>query len=492
MRPKWFWCRAAVLVLLSALLAGAQPPAKPAAPAPEARAARYLDAVRGNPLLLNAFLRALPKGGDLHSHLSGAVYAESYIGYAAHDGLCIDRRTMAIVPPPCDAIAPPEKTCGNAARPPATCAQSDAALYRDLIDAFSMRHFTGQEAGLYHFFDAFGKFGAVSRTHVGEMLAEVVGRAAAQNLSYVELILNLDRGRATGLGQRLGWDDDFDRFRKKVDEGGAAEIVAAARQILDAAEADMRGRFGCVPPGAQSIAAASPGCAVTVRYVYEVYRGLPREQVFAQMQLGFEIAAADPRVVSVNPVMPEDGATSMSDFDLHMRMFQYFHRLYPQVRLSMHAGELAPGLVPPQLLGTHVRAAVAAGAERIGHGDDVMYDAHPLALLRELRARNVMVEICLSSNDYILGVTGARHPLPLYLKYGVPVALATDDEGVSRSDITREFQRAVETYHLGYADLKKFARTSLEHAFVDAKMHTELLHDLERRFAAFEQTCCGE
>jgi hypothetical protein len=76
------------------------------------------------------------------------------------------------------------------------------------------------------------------------------------------------------------------------------------------------------------------------------------------------------------------------------------------------------------------------------------------------------VEICLTSNDVILGVSGNDHPLPEYLRYGVPVALATDDEGVSRSDMTHEYLRAVETYCLSYADLKKMARASLEHSFL--------------------------
>jgi adenosine deaminase len=54
----------------------------------------------------------------------------------------------------------------------------------------------------------------------------------------------------------------------------------------------------------------------------------------------------------------------------------------------------------------------------------------------------------------------------MYLKFGVPVALATDDPGVSRGDITQEFERAAETYHLKYQDLKKFARASLEYSFL--------------------------
>jgi adenosine deaminase len=80
--------------------------------------------------------------------------------------------------------------------------------------------------------------------------------------------------------------------------------------------------------------------------------------------------------------------------------------------------------------------------------------------------RKVMVEINLTSNDVILGVTGAHHPFPIYRKWGVPVALSTDDEGVARSSLTREFQRAVETYGLGYDDLKALARASLEHTFL--------------------------
>ncbi|HLQ51944.1 MAG TPA: hypothetical protein VK129_10630, partial [Terriglobales bacterium] len=68
--------------------------------------------------------------------------------------------------------------------------------------------------------------------------------------------------------------------------------------------------------------------------------------------------------------------------------------------------------------------------------------------------------------DVILGVSGARHPLPVYMRYGVPVALATDDEGVSRSSMTQEYQRAAETYDLSYKELKKMARNSLAYSFL--------------------------
>jgi adenosine deaminase len=54
----------------------------------------------------------------------------------------------------------------------------------------------------------------------------------------------------------------------------------------------------------------------------------------------------------------------------------------------------------------------------------------------------------------------------MYRAVGVPVALSTDDEGVSRIDLTHEYTRAVIDFNLSYLDLKRMARTSLEHSFL--------------------------
>jgi adenosine deaminase len=417
----------------------------------EQRAARRLESVRHQPLLLRAFLHNMPKGGDLHNHLVGAVYAESFIQYAADDGLCVDRQTLALGEPPCDAKA----------RPSARAALDDPVLYRQMVDAFSMRDFQpGAESAHAHFFDSFGKFAPVASGHMGDFLAEVASRAAAQNEQYLELMVEV-LWPVIELSNKITWTGDFDSAREELLAGGLNEAVAAASRALDQAEAQMRSRLRCGTP------TADPGCRVTIRYISTVLRAFPPAQVFAQTLGGFELASRDPRVVSVNPVMPEHDYIPRHDFALHMKMFDYMHQHYPRVRITMHAGELAPGLVPPEDLRSHIRDSIEIGhAERIGHGVDVMYENHPFDLLRQMAARKVMVEICLTSNDVILGVRGPQHPLPLYLKYGVPVALATDDEGVSRSDMTREYQRTVEDFGLTYTELKTMARTSLEHAFL--------------------------
>jgi adenosine deaminase len=64
-------------------------------------------------------------------------------------------------------------------------------------------------------------------------------------------------------------------------------------------------------------------------------------------------------------------------------------------------------------------------------------------------------------------VRGNRHPFPLYIFNGVPVALVTDDEGVSRIDLTNEFVRAARDYpFLSYASFKRFVRDSVEYGFL--------------------------
>jgi len=166
-------------------------------------------------------------------------------------------------------------------------------------------------------------------------------------------------------------------------------------------------------------------------------------------------------------VQGEDGLNSMQNFSLHMQMLKFLRPLYPKARVTLHAGELAPGLVTPDGLTFHIRESVmVAGAERIGHGVDVMHESDPFELLKEMARRNVMVEICLSSNDLILGISGPRHPLATYLEYGVPAALATDDEGVARSEISMEFLKAAEDQGLGYLQLKTMARNSLQYSFI--------------------------
>jgi hypothetical protein len=444
------------LLALIALLAGCAPTAAPnqaASPPPRAGVAAYFDAVHDDPLKLTAFLRRMPKGGDLHNHLSGAIYAESFIRWASDDGQCIVKASLEVVP---------KSACGAPGTIPAKDAFRDATLYAALIDAWSMRGFVpGPQSGHDHFFATFAKFDAADAGHGGDMLAEVARRAAGENVDYLELMWSPGMGDARALAKKIGWDPDLARLRGKLEAAGIDKIVAGAKHQIDEAEAAKRHILHCGEP------AELPGCKVTLRYLAQTIRTVPPEQAFAQFVLAFALVEADPRIVGLNLVAPEDDPTALREYGPQMQMLAFLHKAEPQVRISLHAGELTLGLVPPEDLRFHIRDAVeVAGARRIGHGVDVFYEDDPQGLMAEMAAKRVMVEINLTSNDAILEVAGKRHPFMDYRRAGVPVALSTDDAGVERIDLTHEYVRAARTYKLSYAELRDLARNSLEYAFL--------------------------
>lgn len=463
-------------------------PAAARAQTAEQRAAAAMGRARAQgPLALRTFLAGMPKGGDLHNHLAGAVYAESWLRDAAADHVCIDPQTLSFAHQPSGALA--TQPCASSAMDAATLRDHER-LYEQMVDAFSMRSFVPASgtSGHDHFFASFDRFLGLAESHTPEWVDEVAARAAAQNEDYLEL-MNTPAINFAVMAQASAppVEDDFAGRRKALLDAGLAEQAAAVRQQMDGFEKTRREQERC------STAQPAAACSVEVRYLYQVLRNAPPAQVFAQIVLGFEVVAADlasghPHYVGVNLVQPEDWQYSMADYSLHMRMIAALRPLYPAVPVTLHAGELAPGLVPPDGLRFHIRQAVeVAGAERIGHGVTVMYEDQPEDLLREMARRHVLVEINLTSNDLILGVKGREHPLSLYRKYGVPVALATDDEGVSRIDMTHEYVRAAEEFGLTYADLKQMVRNSLEYSFLPGSSFW-VEHDFQHANAACATT----
>ena len=456
------------------------------------RATRAYDAaVREGPPALRAFLTDFPKGADLHVHLSGAVYAETFIREAGQDGLCVNTVALSFAKPPCTGkLVPAKDLSGN-------MSAAGQVLYDKLIDSFSMRDFvpTPDWSGHDQFFATFARFGGLN-DHYAEWIDEVARRAAAQYQQYLELMVTPPFSHAAQIAYALGWNAElqkagpqaFARFRQQLLDRGLRQEVAVDRAEVRAAEAGRRRMEHCGTPQ------AALACQVEIRFLYQVLRGYPPQQVFAQTLLGFETAEAsidahEPDFVGINFVMPEDGYIAMRDYTLQMKMVGFLHELYPKVHIALHAGELAEGMVPPEGLRFHIRQAVRiAHAERIGHGVDVMDETNAEGLLREMAEGHVMVEINLTSNKDILGISGADHPFPIYRAAHVPVALSTDDEGVSRIDLTHEFEMAVLEYHLSYADLKELARTSMEHAFLPG----ESLWAQPDEFDAAAAACRGQ
>lgn len=417
-------------------------------------AATRFAAYRSSPPLLRAFLYRMPKGGDLHNHLSGAAYAEEIIKAGAAAGGCFNAATHQVAVAPCD---PPT-------RPLADALHNDT-LNRSLVDAWSMRDFVpfSGTSGHDHFFDAFRKFGGAAPT--GDMAAEVVDRAARQRMRYIELMVTLQGGAVRALADKVAqtqpWNGDPAAFEDALREAGIADLVGHASHDIDLAEHRMREVMGC------ATAQPQPGCAMTVRWLLQISRTMSPGRVFAASLFGALFEKADRRVVGLDFVAPEDDPDALANYSLQMHMLDYLHGRMPDTNVSLHAGELTMGLVRPEDLSFHIRQAVELGhAKRIGHGVDVMFEDEPFALLREMARKRVAVEVNLTSNAQILGVAGADHPFPIYRAAGVPVVLSTDDEGIERIDRTHELQRAVTTYGLSWSTLVGLERNTLEYAFV--------------------------
>jgi adenosine deaminase len=488
-------CSLFALSLASATAVLAQAPFS----SPEQRTSRaFDDAKKPGPGALYAFLEPMPKGADLHMHLSGAIYAETFIAEAIQQGLCVDPIALKFTP----AAASPAKSapCLAADDIPASDVlksyQSVAKgytgqqLYDALIDAFSMRSFVpiSGTSGHDQFFATFGRFGGL-KDYTGQWLDEVATRAAAQNEQYLEIMTTPPFSHAAALGYQVGWpagatkDVTHEQLAKLRDALLAAglrnEVAVDSKQIADAkalrntienCSPESKVAPAAPPEANQAQRSTSAACFVRIHFLYQILRAFPLQQVFAQTLLGFEVASADPDFVGINFVQPEDDRIAMKDYHLQMEMLDYLHSVYPKVKITLHAGELAPGLVPPEGMSFHIREAIDLGhATRIGHGVDVLYEKDAPVLLKEMADKHIMVEINLTSNDGILGIKGPAHPLAAYRAAHVPVALSTDDEGVSRIDLTHEYVKAAEEQGLTYLDLKTMARTSLEHAFLQGE-----------------------
>ncbi|MES2018247.1 MAG: adenosine deaminase [Pseudomonadota bacterium] len=432
---------------------------------------------------LTMFFSQMPKGGDLHHHYSGALYAEQYIDWLDQQGFCVNKQTYRIE-------TNKEVVAAEAAKPAAErqCLGTAAVLaddytYRELLQRWSSKDFDNhgalQAPPDRQFFQTFGYFGPVSNAMFAEGLQELKKRAVQENISYIETMFKLAPFVA---------NPDFDAQMRQAGASDAAldEAMRSWSAVLEQDPAFTRNLSDFVSRTAQA-AAGIDDERFTMRYQAYVLRLLPPAQVFSSMLSAFKAAGQSPLIVGVNIVGQESAAASMRDYALHMKMFRFLKTRYPDVKLALHAGELALGDVPPDGLRFHIDQAInVAGANRIGHGLDLAHESNAPAILKAMRARDIPVEINLTSNGFISGVKGENHPLTLYRRYGVPYVIATDDAGVTRHTLAQEYTLFASRYKPAYAELKRASYNSLRYSFLPAGDKQRLSRQLDARFSVFE------
>ena len=442
----------------------------------------YFQHIRDNEAELIAFISQMPKGGDLHNHYSGAVYAESYIDWVIEKDFWIDTQTLA--------VARDTKDSGTWIKFSVLSNQGKLDLYKQkLLQLWSTKDYYQTEiAPEQHFFNTFPAFSPASNINYDRGLLELKKRGIAENVSYIELMLS----RVNFPPKKIDSADDYNillgQIQSRHDSSRLRSVLATLYNkvmqvpVQDSVKSFIR--FVHSLHDSLHIDTAN----FTMRYQTYISRTADPVTTFKNLVASFEAANMDSLIVGVNIVAPEDNPVSMRDYWLHMQMFAFCHQKYKSVKYSMHAGELAEGYVKPEELTWHIDEAVrVAGARRIGHGVDIAYEKNNYDLLNYMRKNNVAVEINLSSNEFILGIKNDAHPITLYKRFDVPLVISTDDAGVNRSSLTEQYVLLASRYkNITYADIKTFVYNSITYSFLSDAKKQALKRDLDERFKRFE------
>lgn len=433
---------------------------------------------------LNQFLTNMPKGGDIHHHYSGSVYAETYLDWVQSEGGLINSCDLTVE------IKVDDRT--DCKQITVAALRSDTTLYRKLLTLWSDKDYEnfihlGIQPDL-QFFNTFTYFGHTASTHFEKGLKVLKQRAIKENISYIETMLS-----AVGIDSADFFSNPatIKQLNNKLSEAKDQKEVDEVLSKIDETYFSNQKFSNKVDSFVQSANTAHIGIDdedFTMRFQTYAVRVLPPLDVYTDMLSGFLAADASDLIVGVNIVAPENNITALKDYSLHMRMFNYLHRKYPNVNRALHAGELTLGMVRPKNLLFHINQAVAiANAQRIGHGVDLPYESNSFALLKELKERDTAIEINLTSNQFILGVEGNEHPYLIYSKYDVPLVITTDDSGVSRNNLSNEYMLLASRYKPSYATIKSYVYNSISYSFLDQRKKEELKDNLDKRFAKFEQ-----
>jgi adenosine deaminase len=444
----------------------------------------FFQSIRKQEIKLIAFFNQMPKGGDLHHHFAGSTYAEPMIEKAIKEDFYLNKETFAVS----------KSNPGSA-----EWVRFSEIINNGQLDAMKIKILQTWSVKDYDpsrypsdklFFESFLKFWPLMDNYFVPGLLELKNRALKENLSYIETQLTTPIN-APDVSEWYKLDDEIRAASSKQQEEKLNDLFSQLYEsILKKGAVERADSFNLffLKKLHDSLRIDEPG--FKMRYQNYVLRFMNPVDLFNHLTIAFLSADRSDLIAGVNIVSPEDGDVSMKDYELHMKMYRFFHQKFPNVKYSMHAGELTLGLVMPEELTWHINAAVRiAGAKRIGHGIDLAHEKNPFELLRYMKKNDVAIEINPESNSFILKIDEKNHPFPLYFNYGVPIVIGSDDAGILRTNLTNQFVILAKRYpFLTYNDFKKFVFNSIDYSFIkNPAVKNEVRTDLENRFKTFEE-----
>jgi len=426
--------------------------------------------IKNSPEALLQFFEQMPKGGDIHHHALGALWAEDILEFAIANDFWIDIETGTLhkMPLPNSYLAKEIKPKG---------------LWEDCLRAWSIWNYDHKKQQSHtHFFDIFPKIAAVFIGYEAYWIEKIVQRAKNEGILYIETLIECPSESQRVWNWALEYEQNMDAEADEYnfeefytflkDKGLSNALTNVVAQVNDWKKASL-----LVPE-------------VLLRFQLYALRMLDPRQVLAQLILCFEAAAASADIVGVNLVAPEYHANALTFYRMQMRACRWLQKQFPEVNIALHAGELSSDLVAPEHLSFHIAEAVAiAGAKRVGHGVDLCTENDFELILARMRKEEIAIEILPTSNDFILRIADAAHPFELYFRAGLPIIVASDDPGLLRCTLASEYFRLARSYpFLKYEDFKQFSFNSIKHSFLGSAQKVALIKILEGKFDLFENS----
>ena len=434
-----------------------------------------------NTAMMTLFFTQMPKGGDLHHHYTGSLYAETYLSWVKEKEWKIDSCTLRIAK---------KQTSEQCPLLSVDALMSNDTLYRKLLTLWSDKDYANHSHEQLppdaNFFNTFGYFSPISDYNPKAGLELIKERAVHENVSYIESMLSRVGVKS---GEFFSADEMKElntRLRKATTEEQAYALFKTIQEKLHA-NPHFEEKLSHFVNELNALHSGLDDEHFTIRFQAYASRTAEPLQVYMDLLASYLVAQRTPLIVGVNIVAPENNTIALQDYTLHMQMFGYLKSLYPSVHRSLHAGELTLGMVEPKELLFHMQQArEIAGAERIGHGVDIVYEKEVFSLLEDVK-KHAAIEINLTSNAFILGVEKNAHPYTLYASYGVPMVISTDDSGVSRNNLSNEYLLLATRYHPSYATLKQYVYNSITYSFLPPDEKAKLKVKLDQKFEIFEQ-----
>lgn len=222
--------------------------------------------------------------------------------------------------------------------------------------------------------------------------------------------------------------------------------------------------------------AAAEVAGVKLKYIFDAVRQWGAEPAMEVARIAAELRSPD--IVAFGIGGDELGLPTKDLIPVYDYVAsQGMHRL-------IHAGEIGG----PEIVRESVELL---GVDRIDHGISIVRDERTMDFIA---ARNIPLDVCPTSNLR----TGAlarqigqptagygQHPLPLFLRRGLPVTLSSDDPAMFETTLTNEYVQA-QRMGMTSREIVQLAEGSFVHSFLPPDEKQAMLEKFHTGIAALD------